>query len=60
MDWCKIKHKWFIVSEPNNIGFTLKYCKRCKMLKRYSVHSGNWFTITENKEQYLKYIDTIK
>jgi len=30
------------------------------MLKRYSVHSGNWFTITENKEQYLKYIDTIK
>ena len=55
MNWfCKIKHKWIRLKEPNNFGFSIRICKRCKTIQRYSVHSGNWFTINDYKEQYLE------
>ncbi len=58
MNWCKIKHNWFRVPEPNKFGFSVRICKRCKTVQRFSGRSGSWFTITEYKEQYLASLPT--
>lgn len=44
-------HKHNYLEEPNDFGFSLRMCPD-GTIQRYSIHSGNWFTITEHLDQY--------